>query len=247
MKDSMEWIKGQLISIIITACLTLGTNSLYVEMTGGIIKGWMFALLPISILLICEIIISIIQIKPHKYKSFISELSIFFEYCGDEIIVTKRYKIRCLRKKISKMYNRVTWFSDEDLQIIALSDGFSIEMIPNNDVVKEYYIVFPHEIGLFETLEFEVKIKGGNKRKQFKNYYWYDVIAPTGRLIIDLNIPSNHREKTLVLKEFRENMNGDTLSKEEINVIGNYKWVIKRPKLKYSYVASWEWKRENIS
>ena len=68
MKDSMEWIKGQLISIIITACLTLGTNSLYVEMTGGIIKGWMFALLPISILLICEIIISIIQIKPHPKK-----------------------------------------------------------------------------------------------------------------------------------------------------------------------------------
>jgi len=242
MKDALEWAKGQLISIIITACLTLGTNGLYRKMTGSFIEGWTFALLPIFVLLLSEVFISLLQIKPHRYKSYIEELSIFFEYCGEDIFVTKKYRVRALRRNLNKMYHRITWFSDEKLEIKVLTEGFFVETIPNNDIVREFYIVFPRTLKLFETIDFEFKIRGENKGRKFKNYYWYDVIVPTGKLKIDVNVASKYRENRLVLKEFRENMDGNTLREKEVETLGNYTWFVKRPKLNYSYIVSWKWK-----
>ncbi len=194
----------------------------------------------IAIFLIVYIISVIFQIRPHRYKFHIKSIEMIIEYDGDEITVYETYHARTNRLRAEKMYTRRNWFSDEAFHFEALTKGYEIKKRAKVGDTHEFDIVFPEPKWIWQTIDFKTKFVGQNLNRQFENFYWYDVIAPTDSISMEVRMRKKYCGKNALLKSFLHYEDADGSEKQKIPFNGVYRWNFS-PKLGWSYVFEWEW------
>lgn len=193
------------------------------------------------------IISTFMQLRPHRYKFRIKSLDIIVEYLGDTINVYSTYTFKVNRFRANKMYFRRTWFSDEKFKFKVKTKGYKIKKVGILGNDYEYNIIFPKYQYFWQTKECETFFCGTNKKRKFKNFYWYDVICPTDKITIDVRIPKECCTEKVKLKSFLDH-EGSVGSKEDtISYDGSYKWEIPNPKLGWSYKFEWNWSKKELT
>lgn len=244
-KESIyEMFEDKIVKILISVIVYIASSQVYKEQIGINTKPEEIILFSIFVIISWYFLLVLYEIKPHKYASYIKKLSIIVDYAGDDITIRKDYSVRINRLYANKIYMRSTWFSNEKFDIQCTSKGYKIEYINKlgNDI--EYYVVFPKRKYFWNKVEFSMVSHGVNSKRQFKNFYWYDVIAPTKNLSIDVRIPSKYCENVVELQSFREYKDSRTYCSDTVEYDGCYLWKIPKPKLKYSYVVEWKWSKQ---
>ena len=236
-----EILEEKLVRIIISVIVYFASDNILTEKLGIKMESEFVLLFSVFVMLLCYFILKLYEVKPNKYVFYIKKLKIMFEYAGDDITVQKDFSVRINRLYAEKMYMRSTWFSDEKFDVQCVSEGYKIEYIGQlgNDI--EYYVVFPKRLYFWNKVQFSLISYGSNKKRKFKNFYWYDVIAPTKGLWIDVRIPLRYCENLIELQRFREHKGSRTTRVNKIEYSGRHLWKIDKAKLKYSYVFEWKW------
>ena len=194
----------------------------------------------ITIFLIVYIISVLFQIRPHRYKFHIKSIEMLIEYDGDEVTVYETYRARTNRLRAEKMYTRRNWFSDEEFHFEALTEGYKIQQISKLGDTHEFNIVFPEPKWIWQSIEFQTKFVGKNLNRQFENFYWYDVIAPTDFISMDIRMRKKYCGKNAILKSFLHHEGAEGSEHQLIPFDGVYCWDF-YPRLGWSYVFEWEW------
>lgn len=240
-EKSSELLEEKIVRIIVSVIVYFASEHILTEKMSIEMDPEFVLLFSIFVMIMCYFLLKWYEVKPHKYVFYIRGLKIIFDYAGDDITVRKDFSVRINRLYAEKMYMRSTWFSDETFAVQCLSNGYKIENIGRlgNDI--EYYVVFPKRKYFWNKVEFSLISYGANKNRKFKNFYWYDVIAPTKRLWIDVRIPLRYCKNLVELQRFREHKGSRTFHVDKIEYDGSHLWKIPKAKLNYSYVFEWEW------
>ena len=197
------------------------------------------------VLLLVYIVSTIFQLRPNRYKFRMKDVNILVEYLGNTIRVKSTYTFSTNRFKTNRMYTRREWFSDEKFKFETLTKGYKIEEIGSLGNTHEYYVIFPKYQYFCETKEFECEFIGSNKKRQYCNFYWYDVVCPTDKLTIEVHIPQRYCTDKIELKSFLTYEGSDGSEKKVLDFNGAYKWEIK-PKLGWSYKFEWFWSESEL-
>lgn len=177
-----------------------------------------------------------------RYKVRIKRLEIIFEYKGDRIVVNSNYTIKTYRFRLTQIFTRREWFSEESFNIRVHPKQFKIRKIRSLGNVHEYYVVLPKAISfLSRPIQYRLTFSGSNKLRKFKNFYWYDVISPLDELVFDIRIPEGMCTSDATLKKFLSNE--DSAYCKTVLYNSGFRETIK-PKLGYSYKLEWEWANE---
>lgn len=230
----------------------------------GLLTTWIFGMnlsklnesIPIYvkfyILAICFFVVylasTVIQLRPHRYKFHFISVEVVVEYLGKKVNIYNTYKLKTNRFKVSKMYTKITWFSDEKFDFESTSKGYEIEKKDKLGNDYEYYVIFSRPMHFWQSPE-EIRtvVKGTNRNRQFKNFFWYDVICPTSQLIIEVRIPRQYCTQKVRLKSFLDHEGTVGSNESTIDYSGVYRWEISNPKLGWSYKFEWEWSDEELA
>lgn len=179
----------------------------------------------------------------HKYR--IRTLEVVVEYLGDKVKVTDVYSVSTYRVFQSMMYTSRTWFSNETLKLKAKPKKYKIKKIRESGNKHEYYVVFPEKLSFWnKPITFKTELTGGNKSRQFENYYCYDVVCPVDKLIFDVRIPANMCTLSAEMKSFKVHEDESGAGNQPIIYNCGFKHEISNPKVGYSYMLKWQWAGE---
>jgi hypothetical protein len=194
--------------------------------------------------LIVYTISTFFHLRPDRFKFHIKTLDVIIEYLGDEVIVSSKYVFKTNRFMANRMYTRRVWYSDELFLLEPRTKGYCVKEVGKLGDQFDFYILFPQNQYFWQEKAFEVVFKGANKRRHFKNFYWYDVISPVDKISISVRIPRKCCTDKIKLKSFydHESTIGNQVDEKDFN--GAYQWTIDAPKLRWSYVLEWEWSEE---
>ena len=196
------------------------------------------------IIAVLYLVCMLYNIRPNRYTFHFKELKILFEYDGDRILTKQTITFKANRFKVIRMYTSRTWYSDENFELVALSEGYHIEKYRQMGNETEYYIVFPKPMYFWQTKTVEIQFTGTNKRRRFENFYWYTINCPTDKLIIDVHIPSRYFSGKAKLKTFYINEQSVGNKVTDIDFDGTYSWPVPEHRVKWNCVFEWNWSEE---
>ena len=139
----------------------------------------------------------------------------------------------------NKVHNRITWFADETIDLISLTDGVHIEPMDLRDTNLNYNVVFDHVLKEGEEIEFRIKAVLSNKKQHFANFFSTEIITPIDTLSIHLNLLDKSIKKVFTQKLSSSPMNIRTELPEEHNFFSPYHWRIQKPELNFEYKIYW--------
>lgn len=198
-----------------------------------------------GIFLLIYIVFTVYQLRPNRYKFRMKDINILVEYLGDTVRVKSTYTFSTNRFKTNCMYTRREWFSNEKFKFEPVTEGYKIKKIGSLGNTHEYHVVFPKYQYFWETKKYECEFVGNNKKRQYCNFYWYDVTCPTEKLTIEVHIPQNYCTDKIELKTFLTYEKSDGSEKEVLDFNGAYKWEV-TPKLGWSYKFEWFWSESEL-
>lgn len=246
-KESLDSLLiDQIVSVLFGVLVTwiLGNNLQIID-TGEVPVYMKFLILAIAFLIVYAVS-TIMQLRPKRYKFRMKSVDILVEYMGDTVKVYSTYVFSTNRFRANRMYARRVWFSDERFKFKSKTKGYKIKKIGNLGDTHEYYITFPEFQYFGETKSFKCEFWGSNKKRQFENFYWYDVVCPTKKLTIEVHIPQQYCTDKIELKSFLTYENSDGSEKSVLDFNGAYKWEIE-PKLGWSYKFEWNWSKSELT
>ncbi len=172
----------------------------------------------------------------------IEHIEIDIDYYVHEKYITyiKKCRSKVLTNGFQKLHNRITWFSDESVEVHSLTNGVSIEKLDLHDTNLNYNVVFNHSLQKDEEIEFQVKAILSNINKHFKNFFSTEVITPIKHLNIHLHISDPTVSKIYTQKVSSSPMNLRTEEPNEHDFSASYHWYIQNPELNFEYKIFWE-------
>ena len=193
-----------------------------------------------------EILSGIKDDKPRISKGYPSYYSlehkdIDIDYYVDKtsIVYIKTCRSKVLVGGKNKVHNRITWFADETIDLISLTDGVHIEPMDLRDTNLNYNVVFDHVLKEGEEIEFRIKAVLSNKKQHFANFFSTEIITPIDTLSIHLNLLDKSIKKVFTQKLSSSPMNIRTELTEEHNFFSPYHWRIQKPELNFEYKIYW--------
>lgn len=184
-----------------------------------------------------------LRISSHGFDPYynVEHIEIDIDYYVNEssIIYIKKCKSKVLKDGFKKLHNRITWFSDESVELSSLTKGVSIEELNLHDTNYNYNVVFDHTLKKDEPIEYKVKAILSNINKHFKNFFSTEVITPIERLNIHLHISNTNVSKIYTQKVSSSPMNVRTEEPEEHDFSISYHWYITNPELNFEYKIYW--------
>lgn len=180
-----------------------------------------------------------------KYAFVFESLDINVNYKGDSVIIDDYYKIKTLRLRQKKMFTRHDWFPNEAAHFSIGPKGYKLKRTSTIGPTSEYFILFPKAISFWnKPIKFHTKLNGQNKSRLFENFYWYTMICPVDKLIIDIQIPKNMCLPTATLKIFKTHENEDSAEFISIDYRNGFRTEIPNPKVGFNYKLEWNWAGE---
>lgn len=252
MKSIFERIADSLLDVIISAVLSL-TGSYIATCTfldvqripeeGVKIASAIFVLS----MIVCIMVIRFFR-NSFRYKYRIRELEVIVEYRGDSVKVTDTYKVSTYRIFQTQMYTSRTWFTGEYIKLRAKPKKYKIKKIREAGNKHEYYVVFPKKLSFWQKpISFKTELMGGNKSRQFENFYWYDVICPVDKIIFDIRIPASMCDMFAEMKAFKVYEDEEKVRREKLEYNCGFKYEVTKPKVGYSYKLEWKWAGEELA
>lgn len=181
--------------------------------------------------------------KSNGYPSYYSleHNEIDIDYYVDDTTITyiKSCKSTVLRPGKDRIHNRITWFQDEEISIVSLTEGVGIEYLDLRDTNFNYNIVFDHKLRQAEEINFCVKAVLSNKNHHFENFFSTEVITPIKLLSMHLNIsdPSVHEVYTQKISSSPMNIRTEPPQKHIFR--SPYHWHITDPEINFEYKIYW--------
>lgn len=171
----------------------------------------------------------------------VEHIQIDNDYCvmKDEIIYQKRIQSRVLKEGFNKLHNRITWFIDEKVELVSMTEGVSIEYLDLKDTNINYNVVFDHNLAKGEIIEYCIKAILSNKHHHFGNFFSTEVITPIKNLNIHLRIEGEDVKKYYTQKISNSPMNIRTEEPVEHNLYDIAHWYITDPELNFEYKMFW--------
>ena len=183
------------------------------------------------------------QRKSNGYPSYYNlehkEIDIDYYVNESSIIYIKTCKSKVLVGGKNRIHNRITWFADETIELSSLTPGAHIEILNLRDTNLNYNIVFDHQLGTGEQIEFRVKAVLSNKNKHFSNFFSTEVITPIENLSIHLTLADESVNEVFTQKIASSPMNIRTQPPVKHQYYTPYHWRIKKPELNFEYKIFW--------
>lgn len=180
---------------------------------------------------------------PNGYPSYynLEHEDIDIDYYVQETSITY---IKTCRSKVlvggkDRIHNRITWFADETIELISLTDGVYIERLDLRDTNLNYNVVFDHTFEVGEEIEFRIKAVLSNEKQHFKNFFSTEVITPINSLSIHLNIFDKSVKKVFTQKLSSSPMNIRSEPPKKHPFSSPYHWHISKPELNFEYKIYW--------
>lgn len=181
--------------------------------------------------------------KSKGYPSYynVQHLQIDNDYFVNDstIVYQKLCRSKILKKGFNKLHNRITWFADENISLISLTDGVEIEYLDLKDTNLNYNVVFDHEFAKDEEVEYCIKATLTNDKHHFANFFSTEIITPINQLNIHLNIANCSIKKYYTQKISSSPMNIRTENPKEHILYTPVHWYIKNPELNFEYKIFW--------
>ena len=116
-----------------------------------------------------------LRISSHGFDPYynVEHIEIDIDYYVNEssIEYIKQCKSKVLKEGFKKLHNRITWFSDESVELSSLTKGVRIEELNLHDTNYNYNVVFDYTLKKDEPIEYKVKAILSNINKHFKNFF----------------------------------------------------------------------------
>lgn len=181
--------------------------------------------------------------KSNGFPSYFSlehkEIDIDYYVEKSNITYIKTCKSKVLVGGKDRIHNRITWFADEDISLISLSDKVSIEYLDLRDTNLNYNVIFDHILEKGEEIEFRIKAVLSNEKKHFANFFSTEVITPINDLNIHLNLFDTSIDKIFTQKISSSPMNIRTETAKEYLFYSPFHWHIPSPELNFEYKIYW--------
>ncbi len=156
-----------------------------------------------------------------------------------KIIYKKTCTSKILKDGFNKLHNRITWFPDETIDLISLTDGVSIEKIDLRDTNLNYNVVFNRELQKDEEITYTIQAILSNNHKHFKNFFSTEVITPLKQLNVHLTLEDLNVKKYYTQKISSSPMNVRTELPKEYNYVSPSHWYVPNPELNFEYKIFW--------
>ncbi len=176
---------------------------------------------------------------PEYFNIEHSEIDVDYFVNVNTITYIKTCKSKVLTGGKNCLHNRITWFADETVDLISLTNGVSIEHLDLHDTNVNYNVVFDHFLQKGEEIEFQIKAILSNKNKHFKNFFSTEVITPIKSLNIHLNLADNAATRIYTQKLSSSPMNVRSESPKEHTFQCPFHWHICNPELNFEYKIYW--------
>lgn len=193
-----------------------------------------------------EILDGIADNKPRISEGYPSYYNLEYEdididYYVQETSITyiKTCKSKVLVGGNDRIHNRITWFADETVELVSLTDGVYIERLDLRDTNLNYNVVFDHILEVSEEIEFRIKAVLSNEKQHFANFFSTEVITPIDCLSIHLNLSDESVKKVFTQKLSSSPMNVRTEPPKEHPFFSPYHWRIQKPELNFEYKIYW--------
>ena len=176
---------------------------------------------------------------PSYYNLEHENIDIDYYVHETSIIYIKSCKSKVLAGGKNRIHNRITWFADETIELVSLTDGVYIERLDLRDTNLNYNVVFDHILEVGEEIEFRIKAILSNEKQHFENFFSTEVIAPINNLNIHLNLSDKSVKKVFTQELSSSPMNFRSEPPKEHSFFSPYHWRIPNPKLNYEYKIYW--------
>ncbi len=176
---------------------------------------------------------------PSFYNVKHNEIDIDYYVEDTKITYIKKCKSTILIPEKNKIHNRITWFADEKIELVSLTDGVEIELLDLRDTNLNYNVAFNHMLEKNENVEFSVKAILTNRKKHFRNFFSSEIIAPIDLLSIHLNLSDVSVNKVYTQKISSSPMNVRTEPAQPHEFRSPYHWIIPKPELNFEYKIFW--------
>jgi len=176
---------------------------------------------------------------PSSYN--LEHKSIDIDYIVDTSAITyvKTCTSRVMLSGTNKIHNRITWFSDESIDLVSLTKGVEIEHLNLRDTNYNYNVVFDHVLSRDEEISFSVKAILSNAHHHFSNFFSTEVIVPIKNLSMHLTLLDTSINKIYTQKISSSPMNKRTTLPEEHPFQSPYHWHLENPELNFEYKIFW--------
>lgn len=156
-----------------------------------------------------------------------------------KIIFKKTCTTKILTDGLNKIHNRITWFADETIDLVSLTDGVSIEKIDLRDTNLNYNVVFNRALQKNEEVTYTIQAILSNNNKHFKNFFSTEVITPLKQLNVHLTLEDINVKKYYTQKISNSPMNVRTELPKEYNYVSPSHWYVPNPELNFEYKIFW--------
>lgn len=181
---------------------------------------------------------------PAHYNVEYNSIANCYSILADKIVYTKRVNAVLVDGGFNKLHGRITWFADEDVSVVALTPGCTIEEIDARDTNYNFNIVFDHAFEVGEIVEYEIRATLSNREGHFEHFVSTQVIVP----VRNLNVRVSFSESYLALHDVQEIktrkifdslMNNRTEEPESHQYANPFCWNVRNPELHFEYQISW--------
>ncbi len=179
----------------------------------------------------------------HGYPSYFNvehqQIDNDYHVFESKIIYKKTCTTKILQGGFNKLHNRITWFDDEAIEIVSLTDGVSIEKLDLRDTNFNFNVVFNRILEKDEEVTYTIQAVLSNNNKHFKNFFSTEVITPLKQLNIHLTLEDLNVRKYYRQKISNSPMNVRTETPKEYDYTSPSHWYVPNPELNFEYKIFW--------
>lgn len=156
-----------------------------------------------------------------------------------KIIYKKTCTTKALKSGLNKLHNRITWFADEKIELISLTEGVSIEIIDLRDTNLNYNVIFNRTLKKGEEITYTIQAILSNNNKHFKNFFSTEIITPLRQLNVHLTLEDTAVKSYYTQKISNSPMNVRTEPPKKHNYTAPSHWYVNDPELNFEYKIFW--------
>lgn len=176
---------------------------------------------------------------PSNYNLEHLEIDIDYYVEKKSITYIKKCRSKVLIGGKDRIHNRITWFADEKVDLMSITENVDIEFLDLRDTNLNYNVVFDHILEKGEEIEYRIKATLSNTRGHFKKFFSTEVITPINDLNIHLNLSDVSVNKIYTQKLSSSPMNRRTETPKEHIYYTPFHWHVPSPELNFEYKIYW--------
>lgn len=171
----------------------------------------------------------------------VTKREIFFIYGKDASRYELYLNVRSEVKNLNRIYGKYTWSGSEEATLRCETRHCNLIPLTRKDSFIEYEIELKKNYKKGRHVECKIVGDLPDSKHTFIPFFASRITEETRELIINICIPPEYNVKEVICEEIAIVRNSNQNSEVKmLDAQGNYKWVIKHPKLFYKYSVRWE-------